>query len=108
MAPSGTPVVAADDGKIVKLFNSRPGRLTIYEFDPTEVRAYYYAHLSGYAPGIVEGRVVKRGELIGYVGSTGNADAAAPHLHFAIFVLGPQKRWWEGDAINPYPLLGGK
>jgi peptidoglycan LD-endopeptidase LytH len=105
MAPRGTPVVAVDDGKIAKLFTSKPGGLTIYQFDPGEKLAYYYAHLDGYAPGVAEGRRVARGEVIGYVGSTGNANPAGPHLHFAIFELGPEKRWWQGTPINPYPLL---
>ncbi len=105
MAPRGTPVVAVEDGRIAKLFTSKPGGITIYQFDPTEKFAYYYAHLDKYAQGIVEGKHVSRGEVIGYVGSTGNASAEAPHLHFAIFVLGPEKRWWKGTAINPYPLL---
>ncbi|MGQ4661035.1 peptidoglycan DD-metalloendopeptidase family protein [Lysobacter sp. F6437] len=108
MAPRGTPVLAATDGKVEKLFTSVPGGLTIYQFDPDGRHAYYYAHLDRYATGVVEGRVLKRGEVIGYVGSTGNASEDAPHLHFAIFVLGPEKRWWEGTAINPYPILTGK
>lgn len=107
MAPKGTAVVAVNDGKVVKLFNSKQGGLTLYQFDPKEVHAYYYAHLDSYAVDIKEGKVVKRGDLIGYVGSTGNASPEAPHLHFAIFVLGPEKKWWQGTAINPYPLLGG-
>lgn len=106
-SPNGTPVMASDNGKIVKLFDSKPGGLTIYQFDATETYAYYYAHLNGYAEGIVEGKHVQRGELLGYVGSTGNASPAAPHLHFAVFVLGPEKHWWQGKPINPYPLLGG-
>ena len=108
VAPRGTPVIAADDGRIVKLFTSIPGGLTIYQFDPSEKLAYYYAHLEGYAADVTEGRQVKRGEVIGYVGTTGNANPATPHLHFAIFELGPEKRWWKGTAINPYPLLGGR
>lgn len=107
LSPTGTPVLAVEDGRIVKLFDSKPGGLTIYQFDPTETYAYYYAHLDGYAAGIVEGKQVARGELLGYVGSTGNANPAAPHLHFAVFELGPEKNWWQGKAINPYPLLGG-
>ena len=107
MAPRGTPVYAVEDGRIVKLFLSIPGGITVYQFDPSERLAYYYAHLDGYADGIVEGKQVKRGDLIGYVGSTGNANADAPHLHFAIFALGADKHWWQGTAINPYPLLGG-
>ena len=107
LSPTGTPVIAVDNGRIVKLFDSKPGGLTIYQFDPTETYAYYYAHLDGYAEGIVEGKQVTRGEVLGYVGATGNANPAAPHLHFAIFVLGPEKNWWQGKAINPYPLLGG-
>lgn len=108
LAPRGTPVYAVEDGRIAKLFLSRPGGITLYQFDPSERLAYYYAHLDGYADGIVEGKQVKRGELIGYVGSTGNADPSAPHLHFAVFALGPEKKWWQGTAINPYPLLGGR
>lgn len=105
MAPRGREVVAVDDGKVVKLFNSKQGGLTVYQFDPSERYAYYYAHLDSYAPGIQEGKLLRRGELVGYVGSSGNADPAAPHLHFAIFELGPEKRWWEGRPINPYPLM---
>jgi murein DD-endopeptidase MepM/ murein hydrolase activator NlpD len=107
MAPRGTPVLAAADGSVAKLFTSQRGGLTVYEFDPTSTWAYYYAHLDRYAPGLVEGRPLRQGDVIGYVGSTGNADASAPHLHFAIFVLGPEKHWWQGTAIDPYPLLGG-
>lgn len=105
MAPRGTPVLAAADGKIVKLFDSKPGGLTIYQFDPDETLAYYYAHLDRYAPGIAAGVLVKQGELIGYVGSSGNASPEGPHLHFAIFRLGAEKNWWQGTPINPYPLL---
>ena len=108
MAPAGTPVLAVADGHVEKLFDSDQGGLTIYQFEPTGSYAYYYAHLQAYAPGLAEGREVRRGEVIGYVGSTGNANAAAPHLHFGIFLLGPEKRWWQGTALNPYPLLGGK
>jgi murein DD-endopeptidase MepM/ murein hydrolase activator NlpD len=105
MAARGTPVLAAADGKLVKLFTSVPGGLTIYEFDPSGTWAYYYAHLDHYAPGLAEGQSLKRGQVIGYVGSTGNASEEAPHLHFAIFVLGAEKQWWKGTAIDPFPLL---
>lgn len=106
MAPTGAPVRAAGDGKIVKLFNSKPGGITLYQFDPTEKYAYYYAHLDRYAEGIKEGMLVKRGDLIGYVGATGNADPNAPHLHFAVVALTPEKQWWKGTPVNPYPMLG--
>jgi murein DD-endopeptidase MepM/ murein hydrolase activator NlpD len=105
MAPRGTPVLAAVDGTVEKLFESVPGGLTIYEFDRARNRAYYYAHLDRYADGLREGQALRRGDVIGYVGSTGNAAEDAPHLHFAIFVLGPEKHWWQGTAIDPYPLL---
>ena len=108
MAPRGTPVLAVADGKIVKLFDSKPGGLTIYEFDVTETIAYYYAHLDRYAAGVAAGVQVKQGEVLGYVGSTGNANPNAPHLHFAIFKLGPEKNWWQGTPINPYPMLVAK
>ncbi len=108
MAARGTPVLATSDGTVEKLFTSKRGGLTIYEFDPTRTHAYYYAHLASYANGLSEGSPITRGQVIGYVGSTGNASPDAPHLHFAIFVLGPEKQWWKGTAIDPYPLLGGK
>jgi len=106
MAPTGTPVRAVADGKVVKLFNSKPGGITLYQFDPAETHAYYYAHLQRYADGVKEGMQVKRGDLIGYVGATGNADANAPHLHFAVVALTPEKQWWKGTPVNPYPMLG--
>ncbi len=106
MAPLGTPVVAAEDGRIAKLFFSQGGGgITVYQFDPGERYAYYYAHLDRYADGLVQGQTVRRGQVIGYVGATGNASPQAPHLHFAIFRLGPDKAWWKGTAINPYPVL---
>jgi murein DD-endopeptidase MepM/ murein hydrolase activator NlpD len=108
MAPAGTPVLAAADGYVEKLFTSDRGGLTLYQFEPGGRYAYYYAHLQAYAPGLHEKQQLRQGEVVGYVGSTGNASADAPHLHFAIFVLGPEKQWWEGTAINPYPLLHGK
>ena len=108
MAPRGTPVLAAVDGRIRKLFISKAGGITIYEADMADAMMYYYAHLDHYAPGLVEGKVLRRGDIIGYVGTTGNAPANAPHLHFAISVLPPTKEWWKGDAINPYPILTGR
>jgi murein DD-endopeptidase MepM/ murein hydrolase activator NlpD len=105
MAPKGTRVLAAADGKVVKLFTSKPGGLTVYQFDPGEKYAYYYAHLDRYAEGIREGMELKRGDLVGYVGSTGNAKAEAPHLHFAVVELTPQKQWWKGTPLDPYPML---
>jgi len=105
MAPRGAKVFAAGDGKVVKLFTSKPGGLTVYQFDPSEKFAYYYAHLDHYADGLKEGAQLHRGDLVGYVGSTGNADAKAPHLHFAVFELTPEKQWWKGTPVDPYPLL---
>jgi len=105
MAPRGTEVRAADDGTIAKLFTSNAGGLTIYQFDPTQTFSYYYAHLDRYVSGLAEQQPVTRGQLLGYVGSTGNASETAPHLHFAIARLGTDRAWWKGDPINPYPLL---
>jgi murein DD-endopeptidase MepM/ murein hydrolase activator NlpD len=106
MAPKGTKVVAAADGKVVKLFTSKPGGLTVYQFDPSEKYAYYYAHLDRYAEGLQEGATLHKGDLVGYVGVTGNSDPNAPHLHFAVFELTPEKQWWKGTPVNPFPLLG--
>ena len=108
MAARGTPVVAVADGRVAKLFDSKQGGLTVYQFDRDEKLAYYYAHLDRYAAGLVEGKQLRRGDVLGYVGSTGNANPDGPHLHFAVFVLGPEKNWWKGTAVNPYPLLGGR
>lgn len=105
MAPSGTPVLAAVGGRVEKLFTSQEGGQTIYIRTRDGRTMTYYAHLSAYAPGLVEGRQVQAGEVIGAVGATGNADPAASHLHFAVFATMPQARWDEGKPINPYPLL---
>ncbi len=105
MAPKGTRVFAVADGKVAKLFTSVPGGLTVYQFEPTEKFAYYYAHLDKYADGIKEGMELKRGDLVGYVGVTGNSDPKAPHLHFAVVQLTPEKQWWKGTPVNPYPLM---
>jgi murein DD-endopeptidase MepM/ murein hydrolase activator NlpD len=102
MAPPGTPVVAVDDGRIAKLFLSKPGGITLYQFDPSGEYAYYYAHLDSYADGIAEGGKLRKGDVIGYVGSSGNASPDAPHLHFAIFKLGIEKQWWRGTPVNPF------
>ncbi len=108
MAARGTPVVAANDGHVVKLFTSVPGGLTVYEFDPQGEVIYYYAHLDSYAPGLAEGQLLHRGDPIGFVGSTGDASASAPHLHFAVELLGPEKQWWHATSINPYGRFEGQ
>ncbi len=103
--PRGTPVHAVVDGTIMKLFLSKPGGITVYQYDRDRVLCYYYAHLDRYADGLKDGMQVSRGDVIAYVGSTGNADPGTPHLHFAISELGPEKHWWQGVAINPHPIL---
>jgi murein DD-endopeptidase MepM/ murein hydrolase activator NlpD len=105
MSPRGTPVLAAEDGRIARLFASARGGLTIYQFDPSERFCYYYAHLDHYAPNLKEGQGVRRGDDIGFVGTTGNAPPNAPHLHFAISRLGPDKKWWGGDPLDPALVL---
>ena len=105
LAPRGTPVVAAAAGTDAKLFTSVQGGLTVYEFNRDGTLCYYYAHLDRYAPGLAEGMALSRGDRIGDVGTTGNAPKDTPHLHFAVFRLGPDRKWWEGEAVNPYPML---
>jgi murein DD-endopeptidase MepM/ murein hydrolase activator NlpD len=105
VAPRGTPVLAVEDGTIKKLFLSKPGGITIYEFDPSERYCYYYAHLQGYAHDLKEGMWVSKGHVIGYVGTSGNAPPGAPHLHFGITIIGPEKKWWGGTPIDPFPIL---
>lgn len=109
MAPEGTPVLAAADGTIEKLFFSNGGGgIAIYERSVDGKWMYYYAHLQGYAPGLHESQQVKQGQVIARVDHTGDAVASAPHLHFAINRMQPGQRWWQGEPINPYPLLAGQ
>lgn len=100
-----TPVLAVDDGVVAKLFTSQRGGLTVYQFDAGSRYAYYYAHLDGYAPGLTEGQPLRRCQLVGYVGVTGNSPTSAPHLHLAIFKLEREPRWWRGAPVNPYTVL---
>ena len=104
-AAQGTPVLAVAGGKILKLFQSKAGGTTVYQLSSDEKFIYYYAHLDRYAEGLQEGRIVKQGETIAYVGDTGNAGAGNYHLHFSIAMTTDPKRWWDGVNINPYPLL---
>ena len=106
LAPRNTPILAVEDGTIARLFQSDAGGTTIYQFDPTTTYVYYYAHLERYAIGLKEGARIKRHQVIGYVGTSGNAPKDTPHLHFAIFKLTEKKRWWEGTPIDPYLVLG--
>ena len=105
LAPHGTPVKAVEGGRIARLFQSKAGGITIYQFDPSQTYCYYYAHLDHYAEGLREGDQIRRGQVIGYVGTTGNAPKNTPHLHFAVFRLNEQKRWWEGTPIDPFDVL---
>ena len=105
LAPTGTPVVAVEDGTIAKLFFSKAGGITIYQFDPGKEYSYYYAHLDRYADGLKEGAQVRRGQVLGYVGISGNAPKDTPHLHFAVYRLTPEKQWWQGTPIDPYSVL---
>ena len=105
LAPRNTPVHAVEDGAIARLFNSKAGGITLYQFDPMGRFCYYYAHLERYAPGLREGQRVSRGDVIGYVGTSGNAPPNTPHLHFAIFELDADRRWWKGRALDPYEIF---
>jgi murein DD-endopeptidase MepM/ murein hydrolase activator NlpD len=105
LAPRNAPVYAVSDGTIAKLFTSGAGGLTIYQFDPDQRLCFYYAHLERYAAGLSDGMTVRQGQVIGYVGTSGNAPRETPHLHFAVFELGPEKHWWEGKAIDPYEMF---
>ncbi len=107
MAPQGTPILATADGSVTKLFQSEKGGITLYQLDTSGRYVYYYAHLMGYAEGIAEGKQLRRGDLIAYVGDTGNAGVGNYHLHFAISKVSTPRQWSGGDPINPYPFLVG-
>jgi murein DD-endopeptidase MepM/ murein hydrolase activator NlpD len=105
MAPRGTPVHAVAEGNVARLFTSKAGGLTVYQFDDSRTYCFYYAHLDHYAPGLKEGTLLRKGEVLGFVGSTGDASPDAPHLHLGVFKLGPDKKWWAGTPIDPLPLM---
>jgi peptidoglycan LD-endopeptidase LytH len=105
LAPRGTPVLSAADGHVLKLFDSAPGGLMVYTSDPTRRFILLYGHLDRYAEGLAEGAALTRGQVIGYVGTTGNAAVGTPHLHFEILRGDPDVAWWLGDPVNPFPLL---
>ena len=105
LAARNTPVLAVEDGTVARLFLSKAGGNTIYQFDPGQEYCYYYAHLERYAEGLKEGDYVRKGQVIGYVGTSGDAPKDTPHLHFAVFRLTPEKHWWEGTPIDPYDVL---
>ncbi|WP_120078439.1 M23 family metallopeptidase [Aurantiacibacter odishensis] len=105
-APAGTSVRASAPGTIERLFRSDAGGNTIYVRSEDRETIYYYAHLAEYAPGLNEGQQVRRGQRLGTVGSTGNAEPDAPHLHFEVMRTTPNAEWWEpATSVNPYPLL---
>lgn len=105
LAPRGTPILSAASGRLMRMFTSKAGGLMVYASDSTERFILMYAHLDGYAPGLHEGMRLERGDVIGYVGTTGNAPPNTPHLHFAIARVGDVKRWWDGMPVDPLPLL---
>ncbi|HLT47535.1 MAG TPA: M23 family metallopeptidase [Rubricoccaceae bacterium] len=108
LAPRGTPVLAAAAGRVLRLFTSVRGGLTIYQLGADGRTVYYYAHLDGYAEGLANGQALARGQVIGYVGDSGNAAPGNTHLHFAMWRIADPADFWEGEPINPYPLLGGR
>lgn len=105
LAPRNTPVLAVEDGTVAKLYYSDRGGITLYQFDPENDYVYYYAHLEKYANRLKEGDRLKKGQVIGYVGTSGNAPKETPHLHFAIVRLNEDKHWWEGNPVDPYLVL---
>jgi murein DD-endopeptidase MepM/ murein hydrolase activator NlpD len=108
MAPRNTPVIAAVDGKVLKLHNSVAGGLTIYLSDKSGHFEMLYGHLDSYRPGIAEGQALTKGQIIGFTGSTGNASPDAPHLHFQVMRNDNQKEWWKGTPVNPFPVFRPK
>lgn len=105
LAPRGTPVLSADDGRILRVRPNALGGNTVYATDPLGRVVYYYAHLDAYQPGLAEGATIARGDVLGTVGTTGNAPKDTPHLHFQVMRMPADGRYWDGEAINPYPLF---
>jgi murein DD-endopeptidase MepM/ murein hydrolase activator NlpD len=105
LAARGTPVIAADSGRVLRVRANALGGNTIYATDPLGRVVYYYAHLDAYRPGLAEGAMIARGDTLGVVGTTGNAPRNTPHLHFQVMRMPADGKYWDGDPINPYPLL---
>jgi peptidoglycan LD-endopeptidase LytH len=106
LAPRGTPVLSADDGRILRLSTSTLGGITVYASDASERFVYYYAHLERYRPGLSNGERIAKGDTLGYVGTTGNAPKDTPHLHFQIMRMpDDRKQFWNGEPIDPFPLF---
>ena len=105
LAPRGTPVISADDGRIMRMSTSPLGGNTVYATDPEGRVVYYYAHLDSWQPGLVPGAAVSRGDTLGFVGTTGNAPKDTPHLHFQVMRMPADGKYWDGDPINPYPII---
>jgi peptidoglycan LD-endopeptidase LytH len=105
MAPKGTPVIAADAGTILRLRQNDAGGITIYQLDPDERFIYYYAHLDRYETGLVEGKTIRQGDVLGFVGTTGNAPKDTPHLHFQVMIYRGRGQYWGGEPINPHPYM---
>lgn len=105
LSPRNTPVVAVENGKLARLFTSKAGGLTIYHVDPSNQYVYYYAHLEKYADGLKDGDQLKKGQVIGYVGTSGNAPENTPHLHFSVGVMGPDKKTWQAADVDPYEVF---
>jgi murein DD-endopeptidase MepM/ murein hydrolase activator NlpD len=105
LAPRGTPVIAADSGRVLRVSFNTLGGNTIYATDPLGRVVYYYAHLDSYRDGLAQGETIARGDTLGFVGTTGNAPKDTPHLHFQVMRMPADGKYWDGEAINPYPLF---
>jgi murein DD-endopeptidase MepM/ murein hydrolase activator NlpD len=107
LAPRGTPIISADDGKILRMTTSTLGGITMYTVDPEARLVYYYAHMDHYNDAMSPGRTIVKGDTLGYVGTTGNAPKDTPHLHFQVMRWPTDGKYWNGDPIDPYEALGG-
>jgi len=105
VAPRGTPVLAADDGKVLRVSWNNAGGNTVYTVDPDSRLVYYYAHLDRYRDSLVAGMPLLKGDTIGFVGTTGNAPKDIPHLHFQVMRMPRDGKYWNGEAINPFAML---
>jgi murein DD-endopeptidase MepM/ murein hydrolase activator NlpD len=107
LAPRGTPIISADDGRIVRMTTSTLGGISMYTVDPDQRIVYYYAHMDHYNDAMTPGKTISRGDTLGFVGTTGNAPKNTPHLHFQVMRWPADGKYWNGEPINPFDLLGG-
>ena len=105
MAAKGTPVVSSVEGAVLKVGRNTTGGIVVYTTDSERRFVFYHAHLDKVAEGLADGSTLRQGDVLGYVGTSGNALPNAPHLHFQVMRMPADGRYWEGMPVDARPFL---